>query len=155
VAYLRSLFVTVISDSNRKSVEAELTELLDLNQKQIEAMEAAQRKEEKLEDESSLDIYCSVDELREKVNRFPNSNSMFVSNSYNKFDNSNCSGTAPDRRDALQEISLNKVSMAGLECAVGPDLTPGLICVYHNHLNSQWLRMFDMGQIMDLQGKLI
>ncbi|KAJ9591981.1 hypothetical protein L9F63_001493 [Diploptera punctata] len=62
----------------RISVEAELTELLDLNQKQIQAMEAAQRKEE----ETSLDIYCSVDEIK---------------NSINKLD------TPP-----LQEISLNK-----------------------------------------------
>jgi hypothetical protein len=97
-------------------VEAELTELLDLNQKQIEAMEAAQRKDDKLEDESSLDIYCSVDELREKVNGFPAPNSMFVSSS----DNSNGDAT-PDKRDALQEISLNKVSTAELDCAVGSD----------------------------------
>ena len=60
-------------------MEAELTELLDLNQKQIQAMEEAQRKEE----ETSLDIYCTVDEIR---------------NSINKLD------TPP-----LQEISLNKV----------------------------------------------
>jgi hypothetical protein len=92
-------------------VEAELTELLDLNQKQIEAMEAAQRKDDKLEDESSLDIYCSVDELREKANRFLTPNSMFVSNG----------NATPDKRDALQEISLNKVSTAELDCAVGPD----------------------------------
>lgn len=91
----------------RKSVEAELTELLDLNQKQIEAMEAAQRQEDRLEDEASLDIYCTVDELREKVNQFPTSNSMFVRNSMNKLDNSNGNAT-PDKRDALQEISLNK-----------------------------------------------
>lgn len=90
-------------------MEAELTELLDLNQKQIEAMEAAQRKEDKLEDEALLDIYCSVDELREKVNPFPTTNSTFVRNSINMFDKTNSSAT-PDKRDALQEISLNKVS---------------------------------------------
>ncbi|XP_069705468.1 SH2 domain-containing protein 4B-like isoform X2 [Periplaneta americana] len=91
----------------RKSVEAELTELLDLNQKQIEAMEAAQRKEDKLEDEAAFDIYCSVDELRDKVPQFPSQNSTYVRNSINKFDNKGGNST-PDKRDALQEISLNK-----------------------------------------------
>lgn len=108
-------------------MEAELTELLDLNQKQIEAMEAAQRQEDRLEDEASLDIYCTVDELREKVNQFPTSNSMFVRNSINKLDSNNGSVT-PDKRDALQEISLNKVSTVELGCADGPDLTCGFIC---------------------------
>jgi len=89
----------------RKSVEAELTELLDFNQKQIEAMEAAQRKEDELEDEASLDIYCTVDELREKTNEFPSLDSTFVRNSINKFDDAN---PVADKRDALQEISLNK-----------------------------------------------
>jgi len=87
-------------------VEAELTELLDLNQKQIEAMEAAQRKEDKLEDEASLDVYCSVDDLRDKANQFPALNSTFVRNSINKFDDS--VNPVADKRDALQEISLNK-----------------------------------------------
>lgn len=99
-------------------MEAELTELLDLNQKQIEAMEAAQRKEDKLEDEASLDIYCSVDELREKVTQFPALNSTYVRNSINKFDNNGVNPMA-DKRDALQEISLNKVSLADLSCAFG------------------------------------
>lgn len=89
----------------RKSVEAELTELLDLNQKQIEAMEAAQRKEDKLEDEASLDIYCTVDDLQDKVNQFPTLNSTYVRNNINKFDDVK---PMADKRDALQEISLNK-----------------------------------------------
>jgi len=100
--------------SNRKSVEAELTELLDLNQKQIEAMEAAQRKEDKLEDEASLDIYCTVDDLQDKVNQFPTLNSTYVRNNINKFDDVK---PMADKRDALQEISLNKVSLAELGCA--------------------------------------
>jgi hypothetical protein len=111
-------------------VEAELTELLDLNQKQIEAMEAAQRKEDKLEDEASLDIYCSVDELREKVNQFPSLNSTFVRNSINTFDNNSVNPTA-DKRDALQEISLNKVSSTELSCTSMFGLgTHGVICWY-------------------------
>lgn len=97
-------------------MEAELTELLDLNQKQIEAMEAAQRKEDKLQAEASPDIYCTVDELREKVNQFPTLNSTFVRNSINKFDDVS---PMADKRDALQEISLNKVSLAELGCAFG------------------------------------
>jgi hypothetical protein len=97
-------------------VEAELTELLDLNQKQIEAMEAAQQKEDKLEDEASLDIYCTVDDLQDKVSQFPTLNSTYVRNSINKFDD--VKPTA-DKREALQEISLNKVSLAELGCAFG------------------------------------
>jgi hypothetical protein len=109
-------------------VEAELTELLDLNQKQIEAMEAAQRKEDELEDEASLDIYCTVDELREKANQFPSLDSTFVKNSINKFDDVS---PVADKRDALQEISLNKVSLAELSftfglCAVPMMLFPGV-----------------------------
>ena len=100
-------------------MEAELTELLDLNQKQIEAMEAAQRKEDKLEDEASLDLYCTVDELREKANQFPTLDSTFVRNSINKFDDVS---PVADKRDALQEISLNKVSLAELGCAFGLDI---------------------------------
>lgn len=115
---LSGIFKVTDCYCNRKSVEAELTELLDLNQKQIEAMEAAQRQEDRLEDEASLDIYCTVDELREKVNQFPTSNSTFVRNSINKLDNNNSSAT-PDKRDALQEISLNRVSTAELGCAAG------------------------------------
>jgi hypothetical protein len=42
---------------------------------------------------------------------------MFVRNGINKLDNNN-GNTMPDKRDALQEISLNKVSTAELECAV-------------------------------------
>lgn len=68
----------------RLSVEAELTELLDLNQKQIAAMEAAH-------DNSSdgEDIYCSVNEIRERI-KVPVVPSVV------------------DKRDVLQEISLNK-----------------------------------------------
>jgi hypothetical protein len=107
-------------------VEAELTELLDLNQKQIEAMEAAQRKEDKLEDkEALLDIYCSVDELREKANPFPTTNSTFVRNGINRFDN-NSSNATLDKRDALQEISLNKVSTEELGCVCGTGFICGL-----------------------------
>ncbi|XP_066992459.2 SH2 domain-containing protein 4A isoform X2 [Anabrus simplex] len=71
----------------RKSMEAELSELLDLNQKQIEAMEAAQQKDE------DMDIYCSVDELREKMKVQTETNNKINSLS--------------DKRDILQEISLN------------------------------------------------
>jgi len=112
-------------------VEAELTELLDLNQKQIEAMEAAQRKEDKLEDEASLDVYCSVDDLRDKANQFPALNSTFVRNSINKFDDS--VNPVADKRDALQEISLNKVSLAELGCPFGLG-TDDIICWCGSHV---------------------
>jgi hypothetical protein len=77
---------------------------------------AAQRKEGKLEDEASLDIYCTVDDLQDKVNQFPTLNSTYVRNSINKFDDVK---PMADKRDALQEISLNKVSLAELGCVFG------------------------------------
>ncbi|KAL0274829.1 UNVERIFIED_CONTAM: hypothetical protein PYX00_002858 [Menopon gallinae] len=72
----------------RKSVEAELSEILDMNQKQIEQLEAANainRLKEKtpvipIKDEPS-DIYCSVDELRKKMqgtNPFENERTNLV-----------------------------------------------------------------------------
>jgi len=87
-------------------------------------MEAAQRKEDKLEDEASLDIYCTVDELREKANQFPTLDNTFIRNSINKLDDVN---PVADKRDALQEISLNKVSLAELGCAFGLG-THDIIC---------------------------
>lgn len=66
----------------RLSVEAELTELLDLNQRQLAAMEAQSDPE---------DIYCSVPELRDR-------------------DKARVKVPVLPSRDALQEISLNKVS---------------------------------------------
>ena len=123
-------------------MEAELTELLDLNQKQIEAMEAAQRKEDKLEDEALPDIYCTVDELREKANQFPTLDSTFVRNSINKFDDVN---PVADKRDALQEISLNKVSLAELGCAFGLG-TNDIICRCGTH-STVMHRIYDGGTI--------
>jgi hypothetical protein len=79
-----------------------------------------------------LDIYCSVDELREKVNPFPTTNSTFVRNSINKFDNNNGSATS-DKRDALQEICLNRVSTGVLDCVRGSSLTGAFTSLYCYH----------------------
>lgn len=79
----------------RKSMEAELTELLDLNKKQIQAMEAAQHKEA-----DPMDIYCSVDELKDRMKlSFPNNNA--------KNNNNVIEINVAEKRDALQEISFN------------------------------------------------
>ncbi|KAK6628291.1 hypothetical protein RUM43_002103 [Polyplax serrata] len=60
----------------QKTVEAELNEILDMNQKQIEQLEAAKtlnRLKEKTitiipdHEEDDSDIYCTVDELRRKL----------------------------------------------------------------------------------------
>lgn len=66
-------------------MEAELTELLELNKKQREEIEVA---EQRLEAE---DIYCSADELKALARPPP------------------AAVTNPLKRDALQEISFNKV----------------------------------------------
>ncbi|KAF6213423.1 hypothetical protein GE061_011142 [Apolygus lucorum] len=76
----------------RISMEAELTELLELNKKQREEIEVA---EQRLEAE---DIYCSADELK-SLSRAP---PVVVPNPF-KRDVPN-----PLKRDALQEISFNK-----------------------------------------------
>nr|CAD7198300.1 unnamed protein product [Timema douglasi] len=95
----------------RRSMEAELSQLLDLNAKQIEAMEAAevQHVEGKCEEEDTMEIYCSVDEIRDKM-----ATSQFVA--YNNNNNNkvkeklfNLNYLEGDRRDILQEISQNKV----------------------------------------------
>lgn len=68
----------------RKSVEAELSEILDMNQKQIQQLEAAKtlnRLKDKtpiipIKDDTS-DVYCTVDELRKKaevIDPFKNEN---------------------------------------------------------------------------------
>lgn len=59
----------------RKSVEAELSEILDMNQKQIQQLEAA-KSLNRLKDKTpliptkdeSLEVYCTVDDLRKKMN---------------------------------------------------------------------------------------
>ncbi|CAB0001140.1 unnamed protein product, partial [Nesidiocoris tenuis] len=72
------------AQSLRKTMEAELTELLELNKKQREEIEVA---EQKLDAE---DIYCSADELKSWARPRP----TIAPNSF--------------KRDALQEISFNK-----------------------------------------------
>ncbi|BES92691.1 SH2 domain [Nesidiocoris tenuis] len=72
------------AQSLRKTMEAELTELLELNKKQREEIEVA---EQKLDAE---DIYCSADELKSWARPQP----TIAPNSF--------------KRDALQEISFNK-----------------------------------------------
>lgn len=82
----------------RKQVEAELSEYIDLTPK-IEIPPP------KLKIEDDVDIYCSVDELREKMTK-PARNNNFTFNYYN-----NKLGMF-DTRDVLQEISLNTQKVA-------------------------------------------
>nr|CAD7569745.1 unnamed protein product [Timema californicum] len=104
----------------RRSMEAELSQLLDLNAKQIEAMEAAevQHVEGKCEEEDTMEIYCSVDEIRDKM-----ATSKFVA--YNNNNNNkvkeklfNLNYLEGDRRDILQEISQNKPSKVSQKVAL-------------------------------------
>nr|CAD7400464.1 unnamed protein product [Timema cristinae] len=106
----------------RRSMEAELSQLLDLNAKQIEAMEAAevQHVEGKCEEEEedTMEIYCSVDEIRDKM-----ATSQFVA--YNNNNNNKVKETLfnlnyleGDRRDILQEISQNKPSKVSQKVAL-------------------------------------
>lgn len=87
----------------RKEMEAQLSEYIDLSPK-IEDLASS-----KLDYQDDMDIYCSVDELREKINaqsyqKSPKPISNYQLNSYqsknNKFN-------FVDTRDVLQEISLN------------------------------------------------
>lgn len=79
----------------RKQVEAQL--YIELTPK-IEEIET-----KKIEDE--MDIYCSVDELREKINSKPNNFNYSLDAYQNKFN-------VIDSRDVLQEISLNTQKVA-------------------------------------------
>lgn len=93
----------------RKTVEAELSEMIEFNDQK-----------KKIEDEDvmgtpiidDMEIYCSVDELRERMNK---SNLVVVptqkqkNNIYNNRNtNFNLNNSMMDKRDVLQEISLNK-----------------------------------------------
>lgn len=91
----------------RKSVEAELSELLDLNQKQIEAMEAAQRMDDN--GTGSLDIYNTVEEMKERISApFPKTVARKTSNNINHIHTDN---GVSEKRETLNEISLNKVNI--------------------------------------------
>jgi SH2 domain-containing protein 4A len=78
----------------RKQVEAQL--YIELTPK-IEEIESTP----KMQMDDDMDIYCSVDELREKINNKPNNYSQ-NKNKYNVI----------DTRDVLQEISLNTQKVA-------------------------------------------
>lgn len=82
----------------RKIAEKEAEEL----RKKVEAqlyIELTPKIEEKINDD--MDIYCSVDELREKINNKPKN--------YNQYQNKL---NIMDTRDVLQEISLNTQKVA-------------------------------------------
>lgn len=88
----------------RKKMEVELSEYIDLSPK-IEDLAPSKR-----DYEDDMDIYCSVDELREKINatnfqkppipKKPN----YQINSYQTKNNKFC---FVDTREVLQEISIN------------------------------------------------
>ncbi|XP_063915927.1 SH2 domain-containing protein 4A-like isoform X2 [Zophobas morio] len=84
----------------RKQVEAEL--YIELTPK-IEEIEATP----KLQIDDDMDIYCSVDELREKINNKPKTFNYSV----NQYQNKNRYNVI-DTRDVLQEISLNTQKVA-------------------------------------------
>ncbi|XP_060522908.1 SH2 domain-containing protein 4A-like [Cylas formicarius] len=80
------------AEQMRKQMEAQLSEYIDLTPK-IEDLSHHRR----IEDD--MDIYCSVDELREKMNATPNYTLNHYQNK-NKFN-------FVDAREVLQEISMN------------------------------------------------
>ncbi|KAF2893920.1 hypothetical protein ILUMI_12251 [Ignelater luminosus] len=87
----------------RKQVEAELSEYIDLTPKiEIEITSP------KLKIEDDVDIYCSVDELREKMPK-PIRNNNYT---FNHYQNKNNKFNVIDTRDVLQEISLNTQKVA-------------------------------------------
>ena len=84
----------------QKTVEAELNEILDMNQKQIQQLEAAGKTLNRLKDKTmmtilppetddSSDIYCTVDDLRKKLN---SSKPNFEIQKYNGNNNNNNNG---------------------------------------------------------------
>lgn len=93
------------AEEMRKQMEEKLSEYIDLTPK----IEDLQVSSPKLKIEEDMDIYCSVDELREKMNNKPaksvNTYSMNHYQNKNKFN-------VVDSRDVLQEISLNTQKVA-------------------------------------------
>lgn len=85
----------------RKQVEAQL--YIELTPK-IEEIETSP----KVQIEDDMEIYCSVDELREKINNKPIPNFSFNANQYQNKNKYN----VIDTRDVLQEISLNAQKVA-------------------------------------------
>lgn len=86
----------------RKQVEAKLSEYIDLTPKIEDEICSP-----KLTIEDDVDIYCSVDELREKMNK-PTRNNNYAFNHYQTKNRFNII----DTRDVLQEISLNTQKVA-------------------------------------------
>ncbi|CAG9767371.1 unnamed protein product [Ceutorhynchus assimilis] len=87
------------TEQMRKQMEAQLSEYIDLSPK-IEDLSPS-----KLDYEDDIDIYCSVDELREKINKKP---AIPKKPSYqlNTYPNKNKLNLA-DSREVFQEISIN------------------------------------------------
>lgn len=84
----------------RKHVEEKLSEYIDLTPK-IEDLDL-EMKTPKLQIDD-MDIYCSVDELREKMNHQPNNGNNYSLNHYQNKNKYN----VIDTREVLQEISIN------------------------------------------------
>ncbi|XP_030758564.1 SH2 domain-containing protein 4A-like [Sitophilus oryzae] len=92
----------------RKQVEAQLSEYIDLTPK-IEDIGNS-----KLDYEDDMDIYCSVDELREKINsqNFQKPQKPLANYQLNSYQSKNNKFSFIDTRDVLQEISLNTQKVA-------------------------------------------
>uniref|UniRef100_A0A6B2EDF2 Putative phospholipase c n=1 Tax=Phlebotomus kandelakii TaxID=1109342 RepID=A0A6B2EDF2_9DIPT len=83
----------------RKSVEVKLSDIIELDQITSHKMEDDEMP--KIED---MEIYCSVDELRERINNSQNSHSPPKPPKPTNF---NISSGGDKKRDVLQEISMN------------------------------------------------
>ncbi|GAB0098049.1 SH2 domain-containing protein [Sergentomyia squamirostris] len=87
----------------RKSVEVKLSDIIELDQ--ISNNKVEEDEMPKIED---MEIYCSVDELRERINNSQNVATAPTKSSKAVMSNFNInSNTCDKKRDVLQEISLN------------------------------------------------
>uniref|UniRef100_A0A1B0CM94 Uncharacterized protein n=1 Tax=Lutzomyia longipalpis TaxID=7200 RepID=A0A1B0CM94_LUTLO len=89
----------------RKSVEVKLSDIIELDQ--ITSSKLEDDEMPKIED---MEIYCSVDELRERINNSQNAPAVPPNKptGYKAITNFNINSNAGDKkRDVLQEISLN------------------------------------------------
>lgn len=113
---IENILMEEAREKARKFVEEELsinTEIIGMNEKNITDIPI---KEDPIIDDS-LDIYCSVEELKEKAKMKPLKN---INNfTLNHYKNENIFNTINDSgRDVLQEISLNKVQKVSQKVAL-------------------------------------
>lgn len=115
---VEEILVDEAREKARKLVEENLAspEIIQMNEKNI-SNEIPIKQDSVIDDSLDLDIYCSVEELKERAKLKPLKN---INNfSFNHYKNGSIFNSVNDAgRDVLQEISLNKVQKVAQKVAL-------------------------------------